>query len=106
MKSLFRRTFPVVLLSAIPTLALAAAAPTDFKNLANMLVDIIRTATIVVVGLGFVYYLWGIVLALKEGGSAKGWEKFRTMAPWGILIIFVMVSIWQILRLLSNTLFP
>lgn len=105
-KFFLRRGFLFTILSTTPTAALAAAAPTDFKSLADLLVDIIRTATVVIVGLGFVYYLWGIALALKEGGSAKGWEKFRTLAPWGILIIFVMVSVWQILRVLSNTLFP
>jgi hypothetical protein len=90
----------------MPAVALAASPPTDFKSLANLLVDIIRTATVVVVGLGVVYYLWGIVAGLRDGASTKGWEKLRTLAPWGILIIFVMVSIWQILRVLENTLFP
>lgn len=108
MRALFLRAALVAFLSSLPAAALAAAPPTDFKSLANLVVDIIRTATIVVVGLGVVYYLWGIATSiLKSGeGGAKSWEAFRSHVLWGVLILFVMVSIWQILRVLSNTLFP
>jgi hypothetical protein len=101
------RCIGIFLLVALPAMALAqTAAPTDFKSLANLVVNIITAATAVVIGLGVLYYLWGIIVALKDGGSAKGWEKFRTLAPWGIFILFVMVMIWGILRVLGNTLFP
>lgn len=92
----------------MPAVAFAASAPTDFKSLADLLVNIITAATAIVIGLGVVYYLWGVASSiLKSGeGGAKGWENFRTHVLWGVLIIFVMVSIWGILRVLSNTLFP
>lgn len=96
----------IAVISSLPFVAFAATAPTDFKGLAKMLVGIIDIAIPVVMSLGVLYYLWGIAMSIKDSGSAKAWENFRTQVLWGILALFVMVSIWGILRMISNTLFP
>jgi len=82
----------------------AAAAPMTFRDLANTIVLILDNATAVLIVAGIVIYFYGIstnILKFGEGDRAK----FRNYMVWGIIVLFVMVSVWGILRLLQSTLF-
>ena len=87
-----------------PSVALAAA-PKNFKELADLLVDLIGGATVVMMVFGLVMYLWGMAVNIPEFGDEKGAEKRKSFFFWGIIVLFLMVSIWGILRLLQDTLF-
>jgi hypothetical protein len=96
----YARFAPLVVL--VPTVALAA--PRTFGELANLLVLILNNATTVLIVLGIVLYFFGISTNILKF-SEEGGEKLKQFFFWGIIVIFVMVSIWGILRLLQNTLF-
>lgn len=98
-----RRTIPLTLL-AILAPSIALAAPRTFGELAGTLVLIINNATTVLIVLGIVVYFWGISTNILKF-SEEGGEKFKQYFFWGIIVLFVMVSVWGILRLLQNTLF-
>lgn len=85
--------------------ALALAAPKDFKALAELLADLIGGATVVMMVFGLVMYLWGMAVNIPEFGDEKGAEKRKSYFFWGIIVLFLMISIWGILQLLENTLF-
>lgn len=104
-RTLLRRILFTASVGLLPYAASAATSPTDLKSLAKVLVDLINIAIPVLISLGVVYYLWGIAYSIKDAGSAKSWANFRTQIAWGILALFMMVSIWGILRLLDNTFF-
>ena len=91
---------PLALLVS-PAIALAAA-PRNFMELVNLLVTIMNAAVIVLVTLGLVTFLYGVSTSIYEAKD-KGGEKLRSYVVWGILILFVMVSIWGILEVLKNT---
>lgn len=91
-------------LALLLTPIIASAAPRTFLDLSNLLVNILNNATAVLVVAGIVVYFYGIstnILSLSEGGG----KKARAYFLWGIIVLFVMVSIWGILRLLQSTLF-
>ena len=48
-----------------------------------------------------VVFFWGLIRYLYAVDSQKA-EGLQTML-WGVLAIFVMVSIWGIIRLVQNT---
>ena len=96
------RFIPIALL-ALPTVALAAA-PRNFNELANMFVSILNSATGALVILAIVIYFYGVSTNLWKSGDEDR-EKLRGYLLWGLIIIFVMVSIWGILEVLQNTLF-
>lgn len=97
----YARFVPLLLIAAP---AAAYAAPRTFVELANLVVLILDNATIVLIVLGLVVYFFGISTNILKF-SEEGGEKVRQYFFWGIIVIFVMVSIWGILRLLRNTLF-
>jgi len=99
-KSIFPLTL-VLLLS--PTSAEAAAQ--SFQELALDVVEIIDTATITLIVFALVVYFWGMAVNIPHFGGEKGGEKQKAFFFWGLLVLFVMVSIWGIIQLLQNTLF-
>jgi hypothetical protein len=88
----------------VPTLAFAQA-PRTFSELANTIVEILDVATFTLIILGLVIYFWGIAVNIPHFGDEEGAEKRKGFFVWGIVILFVMVSIWGIIQLLQNTLF-
>ncbi|MEK7068816.1 MAG: hypothetical protein AAB947_00370 [Patescibacteria group bacterium] len=86
-----------------PTHALAVAS--TFQELAFDIVDIIDAATVALVVFALVVYFWGIAVNIPHFGGEKGGEKQKAFFFWGLLVLFVMVSIWGIIQLLQNSLF-
>ncbi len=96
------RFIPLALI-ALPSVVFAAA-PRNFNELANVFVSILNSATGALVVLAIVIYFYGVSTNLWKSGDEDR-EKLRGYLLWGLIIIFIMVSIWGILEILQNTLF-
>jgi hypothetical protein len=90
--------------SLITPAVASAAAPNTFQGLANLIVNLLDNATAVLIVLGIVVYFYGISTNILKFGEGDR-EKFKNYFFWGIIVLFVMVSIWGILHLLQDTLF-
>ena len=99
-----KRIFPTALVMLLPSVAMAAA-PRTFQELAYVVVLILNNATALLITAGIVVYFFGISTNILNFGSKGGADKVRTYFMWGIIALFVMVSIWGILRLVQATLF-
>lgn len=97
------RSFIVFLPVLLPMVAHAAA--NTFQELAFDVVEILDTATFTLIIFGLVVYFWGIATNIPHFGDEKGAEKQKSFFFWGLVVLFVMVSIWGIIQLLRNTLF-
>jgi hypothetical protein len=67
-----------------------------FNTFLNALIGLFITLAIVIFFWGLIKYLWDV------GGSEDKSEGLQIMM-YGVIAIFVMVSIWGIIRLLQNT---
>lgn len=85
-------------LLALPAVA-GAATLLDTLALANTflnaLIGLFITLAIVVFFWGLIKYLWG--------ASSENAHEGLQLMMWGVIAIFVMVSIWGIIRLLQST---
>ena len=81
------------------------ASKHTFANLVQSVVDYINLATPIVIGLAVLGFFWGTFRYSFSADEDKIKEA-RTMMLWGIAILFVMVSIWGILKILVQTFFP
>ncbi len=100
------RTLLYATLVALATPALAlAAAPRTLQDLANLIVQLLDSTTTVLIVAGIVVYFYGVSTNLFKVSEGSGAQKLRSQLIWGIVILFVMVSIWGIINLLQNTLF-
>lgn len=95
-----RKIGVTLLASATVALPALASAATLLNTLAlantflNALIGLFITLAIVV-------FFWGLIKYLVNAGEAKA-EGLQIMF-YGVLAIFVMVSIWGIIRLLQST---
>lgn len=96
-------TLPIILLSTIALPALAASA-TNFKDLVNnvFISGLLKPLVPFLIGLAVVVFIYGVLVVIfSEGGEKKeGGKKYML---WGIVGIFVMVSVWGLVNILIST---
>ena len=100
------KRFGVLIFAALtlPSIALAAA-PMTFKNLAMQVIELLDLSTFTLVVFAIVAYFWGMAINITHFGGDDKDGKRQSFFLWGIVILFVMVSIWGIIKLLENTIF-
>ena len=99
--------FSIVFL--IPVVVFAATGPGVGKTFnlldtsSSMLQGLIGTLTTVVFGAALLGFFWGLVKYIW-GGADDDKEKGKQIMIWGIIALFVMSSVWGIVRLLRTSL--
>ena len=52
--------------------------------------------------LALVWFLWGLAMYILSGPGEKA-DEGRSRMIYGIIALFVMISVWGLVRVLSNT---
>lgn len=99
-----KKYITTLLISIISAPGILFAAPTAFSDLVNKFIDIINTIVPILISLAMVLFFFhtgkGIFGHAKDSGQAQA--QLKETLFWGIVIIFVMVSIWGILTLIGS----
>lgn len=70
------------------------------------LVGIMNQLVYVIIGAALVMFLYGILkLSFVDGQKPEAREQARKFMFWGIVSLFVMVSVWGLVRIFQFTLF-
>lgn len=95
-----------ITLFAAPITSFAQSGPntTYLTNLIGSVLGIISALVPVVIGLAVLVFLWGIFKFLTSQGEDK--KNAKDVMLWGIVAIFVMVSLWGLVNLVNNILLP
>ncbi|MCK5589181.1 MAG: hypothetical protein KAI16_02625 [Candidatus Pacebacteria bacterium] len=95
----------LVLLSTVmilPTFVLAATDLSSFLGTISGLFGNIYALLLTAAVLAFMYGL--LMFIFKPGEGDKG-KKHKDVMIWAIVALFLMVSVWGIVRMLQNTFF-
>lgn len=88
-------------------LALAApfvvAAQTTLSDILDQVLGFLNTAAAIVIALAVVYFLYGVTQYIMQAGNEEKRTEARNTMIWGIVAIFVMVSVWGLVNLLQDT---
>ena len=88
----------------LPIVAFAAAPFSDFKGFVDFVItSIFRPVSILLVNGAVIYFLWGVVKYVKHGGNKEKREEGVKTMFYGVIAIFVMVSLWGFVNILLNT---
>ncbi len=79
-----------------PLVAFAA----DASSILTLVSNLISTAVPIVISATVLWFLWNLFKYMQ--GDKK--DEAKDSMIWGIIILFVMVSIWGLVNLLSDTL--
>ncbi len=89
----------------VPTLVFAQTTISNANDVARFIVNFINTILVpVVFAIAFIVFIWGIFEAFILEKDAEKQKKGRSKILWGIIGFFVMVSVWGIVNILTNTL--
>lgn len=77
--------------------------PSNFQELLKIFTDLISITIPVVAGLTLLVFFWGLVkFIMAVGGDEKAVSEGKNLMIWGIIGLFIMVSIWGILHFLTD----
>ncbi len=100
MKKLISKIVPTLFL-AVPVVA--SAQLNGVRGLVEATGEIVEIATIVVAGIALLAFFWGLAQYIfKLGGDEKAVESGKTLMKWGTVALFVMISIWGIVRFIQD----
>ncbi len=85
-------------------LPLFAFGATDFRGFVLSIVDIINLLIELLAGFALLGFFWGIALYIQSAGDEKKLAQGKDIMIWGVVGLFVLVSIWGILAFLYGNL--
>ncbi|MEY2640649.1 MAG: hypothetical protein RL150_42 [Candidatus Parcubacteria bacterium] len=96
--------FALMAAYVLPVVALAQSqgGSTGLRRLVGEIGGLIQGLIPIVIGLALLVFLWGVlryVIATDDAGKSSG----RTFMLWGIIALFVMVSVWGLVNILRDS---
>jgi hypothetical protein len=103
MKS-FLRILLLVAVISLPVMVLAQGSVDSLEDGFTAVIRIINNYIIpLIVGIGGLIFMWGIIQYVTAGGDETKRKAGRDMMVYGIVALFVMISVWGLVNLLSGT---
>src|SRR3989338_1297810 len=102
---IFLRGTSILFVFFVPALLLANGGTGGTSGIVGLLgkvTAIVEAVIPLLFGLAFVYFLWGMYTYIKAA-STEGKEGARETIIYGIIGLFVMVSVWGLVNLLTGT---
>ncbi|MDE2172897.1 MAG: hypothetical protein KGJ33_03060 [Patescibacteria group bacterium] len=92
---------------ALPAVAFAqvnAGPIVDANTLAARLIALGNLFTYILITIAVLYIIWHIVIYLIKGGSDEETrKKAGSSILWGIIGLFLILSVWGLVNILANT---
>lgn len=75
----------------------------DFRDIILSAKRLVDTAIPIAVAVALLVFFWGIAMSLRRAGGKNAGEA-REVMKWGLITLFVMVSVWGIIGLFQRML--
>lgn len=85
-------------------LILAAGGRADLNGVSMFINSTIAALVPIIIGFALVSFLWGILVYLWKGDDETQRKESKSFMLWGIIGLFVMVSLWGLVSIFANTL--
>lgn len=101
----FTQFFIVALTIATPALVFAQGQPQTqyFTTIINFLKNSINPIAGILVGLAFIYFIWGVIKYVISSDPTKK-EESKSTIIYGLIGLLVIASAWGIVRLAAQIL--
>jgi len=85
---------------------LFANAQLVFADIVNIILgNIIDPLVVLLVALALVFFMWGVAKYILHAGDENKRAEGIKMMTYGIIGLFVIVSVWGLIRILQDTFF-
>jgi len=72
-------------------------------TLSESALEIIRAIVPTLIGFAVVFFIWGVAKFILNADNKEEQARGRQLMIWGIVALFVMVSIWGLVAILGET---
>ena len=86
-----------------PTLAFAQTLD-NLETLVDSIGNLVGLALPIVVGIALLAFFWGLVKFIFSQGNEEAKGDAKKIMLWGVIALFVMVSVWGLIRFIGNAL--
>ncbi|MCH7597831.1 hypothetical protein IID27_02165 [Patescibacteria group bacterium] len=86
-------------LASVPVIASAQTVVTIVGTIGSLIV----TITPVIVALALLYFFWGLAKYILAAGDEAAQGEGKRIMIWGIIALFVIVSVWGLVQVLNDT---
>lgn len=94
-------------LIAASTVFMPLLASAQLTNIQNNIItpigNIIRLLIPIVFALALLFFFWGLAQYILNAGDEGKKEEGRNKMIWGIVALFVMASVWGLVRFLGDS---
>lgn len=90
----------IIITALIP--AVSFAALNGVQDLICSVGRILGQIVPIVFGLALIFFFWGLAQFILKSGDPKNHEEGRNKMIWGVVVLFVMISIYGIINGLGN----
>ena len=91
----------ITALTFAPAIALAQSLG-NLETLLRSIGRLIDIALPIVVAIALLAFFWGLVKFIFAGEEGK--KEGQTLMIWGLVALFVMISVWGLVRFIGNAL--
>jgi len=78
-------------------------APTNFSDIMQIFINLISQAMGLLYAAAFAIFFYGIVLFILNTDDDKKRAEGKEWMKWGVIALFVMLTLWGIVGVLVNT---
>lgn len=94
-------------LYALPAVMFAQGAVGNLSNVDSFIKSIGRIVGLLlplVVAIGLLGFFWGLAQFIFSSGDPKKQDEGKSKMIWGVITLFVMVSVWGLVKVVGDTL--
>lgn len=108
MRTLLTYTLPLAAAALMPSVVYAQGVCTGARTVGQLLctiADVAGTAIPVAFIFALIYFFWGIAKFIFSAGDTTKVEEGKAVMLWGVVVLFVIASVWGIIGVLRTTFF-
>ncbi len=92
-----------ITISGIVAFAPLLAFAQTLGSIADIFGNLVAVITPIIVALALLFFFWGLAKYILNAGDETAKAEGRNIMIWGIIALFVMVSVWGLVQVLNNT---
>ena len=97
------KKFIIAALALTPSFAFAQSRLGNIEDIIQSISSIVALALPIVVALGLLAFFWGLVKFIFAAGDEAAKDEGKRIMLWGIIALFVMVSVWGIVNFIGES---
>ncbi len=84
---------------------LYTTCPPGIEGVLCQFLNILDILVLIIIGLALIFFLWGLAKFILNAGDEEERRKGKSLLIWGLIALFVMVSVWGIINFFQSSFF-